>query len=576
MTSLDQPMTTWQEWLDTADEFISYNTWKELGNAQGSANAPLNAEFPLQFIGVGIAYVHSALLATLQESASEVEPALRLIQHQMHDIHPEKPKVKPGLRKAYTEFVNIVAPLMSDAGDLLYSAFMDYAQGDYTLHADTNLLIRDSLRLLDAGAKDEARRIFGHAVIVTLRGEGKEPWSEWHAECFDEAQSWIMVLTLIQQLSVLPLGDIAEERLRAGERAEALQPKMPQSISEQSFEQVLSTLEAPLAEDNAKMNEAELMNEWTGLVSHAEPLTDAEIEQMGERYDADVDYAIYILSAIGAQEKLSKEDFETILIFTHGLGVLRYHEDTSAAYALIALLPVVSNNIDNLGELEWSLQQIGPIALHAMVETVRYTSDGIKYMLLLEMLGRIGSGNDEVFEFLAQRFEETTWDNEDDDKIAYMDALATLEDMRALPLLVQALRDPNISPDNLASVLDALETMDAPMTVDDDSGDVTIAGYGTFKGLAPEEWMPAKLEDDDEDKFEALGEDEEGAIDLDALFPDEDGEQDNDADLLVQDGAIDEKPSINFGPVHVEHIGRNDPCPCGSGKKYKHCHGKNL
>ena len=29
-------------------------------------------------------------------------------------------------------------------------------------------------------------------------------------------------------------------------------------------------------------------------------------------------------------------------------------------------------------------------------------------------------------------------------------------------------------------------------------------------------------------------------------------------------------------PVHVEKkVGRNDPCPCGSGKKYKHCHGKN-
>ena len=26
--------------------------------------------------------------------------------------------------------------------------------------------------------------------------------------------------------------------------------------------------------------------------------------------------------------------------------------------------------------------------------------------------------------------------------------------------------------------------------------------------------------------------------------------------------------------VHVEHIGRNDPCPCGSGKKYKKCCGK--
>jgi preprotein translocase subunit SecA len=29
-------------------------------------------------------------------------------------------------------------------------------------------------------------------------------------------------------------------------------------------------------------------------------------------------------------------------------------------------------------------------------------------------------------------------------------------------------------------------------------------------------------------------------------------------------------PLVNAG----DHVGRNDPCPCGSGKKYKHCHGK--
>ena len=30
-------------------------------------------------------------------------------------------------------------------------------------------------------------------------------------------------------------------------------------------------------------------------------------------------------------------------------------------------------------------------------------------------------------------------------------------------------------------------------------------------------------------------------------------------------------------PVHVEKkVGRNDPCPCGSGKKYKNCHGAGL
>ena len=32
---------------------------------------------------------------------------------------------------------------------------------------------------------------------------------------------------------------------------------------------------------------------------------------------------------------------------------------------------------------------------------------------------------------------------------------------------------------------------------------------------------------------------------------------------------------IKRKPVRVaEKVGRNDPCPCGSGKKYKNCHGK--
>jgi preprotein translocase subunit SecA len=26
--------------------------------------------------------------------------------------------------------------------------------------------------------------------------------------------------------------------------------------------------------------------------------------------------------------------------------------------------------------------------------------------------------------------------------------------------------------------------------------------------------------------------------------------------------------------TEVPKVGRNDPCPCGSGKKYKQCHGR--
>jgi preprotein translocase subunit SecA len=38
-----------------------------------------------------------------------------------------------------------------------------------------------------------------------------------------------------------------------------------------------------------------------------------------------------------------------------------------------------------------------------------------------------------------------------------------------------------------------------------------------------------------------------------------------------------EGPAVKQEPVKVApKIGRNDPCPCGSGKKYKHCHGKDA
>ena len=43
------------------------------------------------------------------------------------------------------------------------------------------------------------------------------------------------------------------------------------------------------------------------------------------------------------------------------------------------------------------------------------------------------------------------------------------------------------------------------------------------------------------------------------------------------DEALGDGEGGESGSQPVENgpkIGRNDPCPCGSGKKYKHCHGK--
>ncbi|HET6569594.1 MAG TPA: preprotein translocase subunit SecA [Rhodothermales bacterium] len=45
----------------------------------------------------------------------------------------------------------------------------------------------------------------------------------------------------------------------------------------------------------------------------------------------------------------------------------------------------------------------------------------------------------------------------------------------------------------------------------------------------------------------------------------------------AQANAADRDPTAKPQPVLVgEKVGRNDPCPCGSGKKYKNCHGRNA
>ncbi|PJX22437.1 preprotein translocase subunit SecA [Advenella sp. S44] len=52
----------------------------------------------------------------------------------------------------------------------------------------------------------------------------------------------------------------------------------------------------------------------------------------------------------------------------------------------------------------------------------------------------------------------------------------------------------------------------------------------------------------------------------------------SDYDEALANADINEQGDVSAGGITVKNmvgrIGRNDPCPCGSGKKYKHCHGK--
>ena len=42
----------------------------------------------------------------------------------------------------------------------------------------------------------------------------------------------------------------------------------------------------------------------------------------------------------------------------------------------------------------------------------------------------------------------------------------------------------------------------------------------------------------------------------------------------LDDDDEDDVPLASTAHEEMAKVGRNDPCPCGSGKKYKHCHGR--
>ena len=54
----------------------------------------------------------------------------------------------------------------------------------------------------------------------------------------------------------------------------------------------------------------------------------------------------------------------------------------------------------------------------------------------------------------------------------------------------------------------------------------------------------------------------------------EEDDDDDDEYVEKEEKAFDNVSHRSFTVVNKRKVGRNEPCPCGSGKKYKHCCGK--
>jgi hypothetical protein len=565
----DNYLSSWQEWLDTASRLFSFDNWEKINNALGVSDIPVENIEPVQFSSVILAYTSSTYLACVKEQDAEVGQALQSIHRHMTTIRPEAPrrKAKPSVRKAYINYMKELASVLSDSGDLLYATFTAYWQDDYDMQSDPNLLIRAAIHKLENNKRDEALHAFSQAMAIAMRC-GKI-WSGWHTNVFDTGGHWFTLLTLVLTIfPLIPLGSVAEERLLVNERLAKLRYGGSGDLSDEEIADALSLLEIAPAEDTAAVDEEALMQQWSNLVTRQDPLTDKEIEEMGDGYAQSVGQAIDILDTVSEAQDSDETSINSIMFFAHGLGVLRYQQDDSAANALINVLPIIDDSPEILDEISWALEQMGSTATQALMDFVRYTTDEYILEICSNMLARVGRGDEDVYRFLIERYKE---EHSIEEQIILINALGLLHDQRILPLLVQALHDLAADEDGVAAVLDALKEIGAPVTIDAVAGSVTIDGYGQFDNIVPHWWAP---EEAGEEK------DEDGILDLDQLFADDEEEED-DGEFFVEDDQESQKPPpptnrAGFGPVRVEHIGRNDPCPCGSGKKYKHCHGKNV
>lgn len=135
-------------------------------------------------------------------------------------------------------------------------------------------------------------------------------------------------------------------------------------------------------------------------------------------------------------------------------------------------------------------------------------------------------------------------------------------------------------------------------------GHAWAVGYARCMALRPDAWGP--LEDDEElaealdPLFRLLAEVERARSEEDGDAPAAEAREDDDEDAAdeVEPIADDEREEVlhalfdgvqdvydffrtarerAYAPAPVrreaDKVGRNDPCPCGSGKKYKQCHG---
>lgn len=504
------PPKNWQDWLE---QFVYHTTsagWQEFaGRAREADIAPAWAArvyIPLMHT----ALANAMLCACLQLDESEALAAIEQIARQARQIRFEKsPRaLSKELRALYRRLASDNARVLPDVADVFEQVFTRYARGDYDERADANALMSRARALINDRAA--ALDAVGRAGVAVLRGAAV--WSGWPREGSPEFQNRADAVLLIEDISrhIGPLACLADERARAEAHIAALSVN-PLSSDHDAL---------PLL--NTEDEVSRMIETWMELAGRDEPLSDDEIRAMRDQYQLVAEAAARVVLTADVtldmelEDRTSREEEEigkSLALAIDVLGILRY----GPPEVVTVLINTVAGDTLNiwLSDLPESavkaLQRIGPPAVEQTFDFVRYSERRDIRADMMRLLGVVGRGNEAVYQYLAGEFNRVSWAEGRSD---YALPLALTHDPRAIPLIVEALRDPAVDDDDAWDLLDALQELNVTFYINRDKRAVNIPGYGVIEDVLPWDWQSRA-------ELQAL-EDAWDDLDLDDEYDDED------------------------------------------------------
>ncbi len=426
------------------------------------------------------------LFAILGLPVDEALTALDEIETRLHDLDLEtgRDELSRRERQVYEPFAELAGALYPRLGTAMRAVLGTYAQGDYDPQADPDELIQRGLELgWDAARQEQGREMIVQAGAVALHGP--YPWWRWSQEADGPLAPWVRDLFLVidglTNQGRTPLGPIDQARV--------------------GYEQIRSSQEeselaGASASDSAEPSPVDqLLKE---IIERGEESFDPEWE---ERARALGDEAIQALIGLAADEEMGMMDAPGEgygpIRAVNLLGELRAAE---AAPVLIDLAYDCDPMVIVFSRALWALEKIGPPAVEPILTCLRYSRDIEGKIHLCEPLGKIGQGNEQVYQAMAELLEQATWE---DGKSLVVSALANLGDERALPLLYPLLDEPEIDYWDWGSLCAAIEDLGGEVGQEfyepDDSTALDIQetlqsltdldSFASFVAAGPPEWQ---------------------------------------------------------------------------------------